>query len=64
MEIYILKREKNVCENNVFEIKDICHYMDNYYVNNTLYNKSDCYQLDLYEQIDTMNFVIFYQIII
>ena len=49
MEIYILKREKNVCENNVFEIKDICHYMDNYYVNNTLYNKSDCYQLDLYE---------------
>ena len=64
MEIYILKREKNVCENNVFEIKDIYHYMDNYYVNNTLYNKSDCYQLDLYEQIDTMNFVIFYQIII
>ena len=30
MEIYILKREKNVCENNVFEnTKDICHYMDN-----------------------------------
>ena len=30
--------------------------MDNCYVNNTLYNKSDCYQLNLYEVIDKMNF--------
>ena len=53
----LIKGEKNVCENNVFEnTKDICHYMDNCYVNNTLYNKSDCFQLDLYEQIDTMNY--------
>ena len=53
----LIKGEKNVCENNVFEnTKDICHYMDNCYVNDNLYNKSDCYQLDLYKQIDTMNY--------
>ena len=30
--------------------------MNNCYVNNSLYNKSDCYQLNLYEVIDKMNF--------
>jgi len=30
--------------------------LDNYYANNSLYNKSDCYQLNLYEVIDKMNF--------
>ena len=46
----LIKGEKNACENNVFEnINDICLYLDNCYVNNSLYNKSDCYQLNLYE---------------
>jgi hypothetical protein len=53
----LIKGEKNACENNVFEnINDICLYLDNCYVNNSLYNKSDCYQLNLYKVIDKMNF--------
>ena len=53
----LIRGEKNACENNVFEnINDICFYLDNCYVNNSLYNKSDCYQLNLYKAIDKMNF--------
>jgi len=53
----LIRGEKNACENNVFEnINDICLYLDNCYVNNSLYNKSDCYQLNLYQVIDKMNF--------
>ena len=53
----LIRGEKNACENNVFEnINDICLYLDNCYVNNSLYNKSDCYQLNLYKVIDKMNF--------
>ena len=53
----LIRGEKNACENNVFEnINDICLYLDNCYINNSLYNKSDCYQLNLYKVIDKMNF--------
>ena len=53
----LIKGEKNACENNVSENNnDICLYLDNCYVNNSLYIKSDCYQLNLYEIIDKMNF--------
>ena len=53
----LIKGEKKACENNVVEnINDICLYLDNCYVNNSLYNKSDCYQLNLYKVIDKMYF--------
>jgi hypothetical protein len=53
----LIKGEKKACENNVVEnINDICLYLDNCYVNDSLYNKSDCYQLNLYKVIDKMNF--------
>lgn len=51
----VIKGEKDVCENNIFDnINDICYYLDNCYANSSLYNISDCYQMDLYEKIDTM----------
>ena len=53
----LIKGEKKACENNVVEnINDICLYLDNCFVNNSLYNKSDCYQLNLYKVIDKMYF--------
>ena len=51
----VFKGEKKVCENNVFEnINDICYYLDNCYANSSLYNISECYQMDLYKSIDKM----------
>ena len=52
---FVFKGEKKVCENNVFEnINDICYYLDNCYANSSLYNISECYQMDLYDSIDKM----------
>ena len=52
---FVIKGEKDVCENNIFDnINDICYYLDNCYANSSLYNISDCYQMDLYTKLDTM----------
>ena len=49
----LIKGEADYCENQVFENHDdVCYYMDNCYVNKTLYNLTDCYQMDLYKMID------------
>ena len=51
----LIKGEGAYCENQVFENHDddVCYYMDNCYVNKSLYNITDCYQMGLYEKIDT-----------
>ena len=56
----LIKGEGDYCKNEVFENhNDVCYYMDNCYVNQSLYNITDCYQMDLYENIDQCNYADF-----
>ena len=59
---FVIKGEKDVCENNIFDtINDICYYLDNCYANSSLYNISDCYQMGLYTKLDSMKLENFIQ---
>ena len=56
----LIKGEGDYCKNEVFENhNDVCYYMDNCYVNQSLYNITDCYQMDLYENLDQCNYADF-----
>ena len=53
----LIRGEADKCENKVFENHDdVCYYMDNCYVNKSLYNLTDCYQMDLYKNIDQCDY--------
>ena len=57
----LIRGEGDYCKNQVYKNydDDVCYYMDNCYVNENLYNITDCYQMDLYEKIDQCNYADF-----